>query len=164
MAECAATTRLRDRRKRIILLSFTGRTFDSRSTRAAESRRRPGFKVSSARQGFPAFSCGRRDGGFRRRYVVIQLCPAARRRAFAQLIPARDSRRGTSISVEKRARRCSSQCKRRQMELFEKEMTQQLLAAKFSHRLRAICATPVQKGARSTRLARFLYCVCRMHR
>jgi hypothetical protein len=95
---------------------------------------------------------------------VIQLSAAARRRAFAQSIPARDSLRRASVSVEKRSRQRSSQCKRGRMELFKKGMTQQLLTTKFSHRLRAICATPVQKGADSTRLARFLCCVCRVHR
>jgi hypothetical protein len=80
---------------------------------------------------------------------VIQLSAALPRCAFARSILAQDSLRRASISVEKRSRRRSSQCKRTQMELFKKGMTQQLLTTKFSHLSRAICATPVQKGADS---------------
>ena len=124
----------------------------------------PRIQVSPAKQGFPAFSCGRQDGGLHRRHVVIQLSAAGRMRAFAQPILTQDSLRRASLSVEKRSRRLPSQCKRGQRELFKKDMTQQLLTAKFSCQLRAICATPVQKGAGSTRLRRFLCCVCRVHR
>ena len=124
----------------------------------------PRIQVSPAKQAFSCIFLPRQDGGFHRRRVMIQFYAAARMRAFAQSILAQDSLRRVSVSVEKRSRSLPSQCKRGQRELFKKDMTQQLLTTKFSCQPRAICATPVQKGADSARLRRFLCCVCRVHR
>src|SRR5262245_7604434 len=133
-----------------------GRSFRFSILAPAESHRRPEFRLALRNKAFPHLLAGDRMADSIAGIWVIQLSAAARTRAFAQSILAQDSLRRPSISVENRSRRPSSQCNRGQMELFKKDMTQQLLTAKFSRRLRAICATPVQKGVGSTRLRRFL--------
>ena len=130
----------------------------------AESHRRPEFRFALQNKAFPHLLAGDRMADRSPACGVIQLSAAARTRTFAQSILAQDSLRRASISVENRSRRPSSQCTRGQMKLSKKAMTQQLLTIKFSCQPRAICATPVQKGAGSPRLRRFLCCVCRVHR